>query len=230
MIPAQMDILDPETITAPADQFPCIVWFTVMFQCVFSSGCSDLIYHVSAVWQQTRLAHLVPAPGWTTGWCSASCSWRWFGSEPSCGPGTHPSTRPRSARPAANTGQEMNSPTLLNQKLLELELEAGWTHQQNLPEPKNMIVNNSGALVGFVEEQSNSAHNQQHTQVLGQRVSLLQQRHAEDHHWNVTTDACEPAQPSHGSEFLSVEAETAPGRDHRSSSEPCQMITVWLFS
>lgn len=156
---------------------------------VFFNGCSDLIYHIAAVWQQICVAHLAPAPGWTTGWYSASCNLHWFESEPSCGPGTHPSSHPKSVRPATNRGQEMKSQMLLNKTLLELEFEAVWTHQQNLAEPKNMIICNSWALVGFVEEQSNTAHNQQHTQVLSERVFLFQQRHAEDHHWNGTTDA-----------------------------------------
>lgn len=56
------------------------------------------------------------------------------------------------------------------------------THQQDLPEAEDMIVCHIGALVGFVEEEGDAADDEQHTQVLGQRVFLPQQRHAEEHH------------------------------------------------
>lgn len=52
------------------------------------------------IWFKARLTHLVPAPEWTTSWCSASCGWHLFGSEPSCGPEPRQSNRPRSERPA----------------------------------------------------------------------------------------------------------------------------------
>lgn len=119
-----------------------------MLHRVFFSGCSDLIYHISAVWQQTRLAHLVPAPAWTTGWYSASCNLRWFESEPSCGPGTRPSSRPKSARPAANQGQEMKSQMLLNKILLELEDEAELTNRIS-PNPKTWSSTTAELLLGL---------------------------------------------------------------------------------
>lgn len=61
------------------------------------------------------------------------------------------------------------------------------THQQDLSKPKNMVICNSWALVGFVEEQSYTAHNEQHTKVLSQWVPLPQYCHTEDHHCINTT-------------------------------------------
>lgn len=56
------------------------------------------------------------------------------------------------------------------------------THQQDLAEAEDVIVRHTGALVGFVKEEGDAADDEQHTQVLGQRVLLPQQRHAEEHH------------------------------------------------
>lgn len=56
------------------------------------------------------------------------------------------------------------------------------THQQDFPEAEDMIVRHTGAVVGFVEEEGDAADDEQHTQVLGQRVLLPQQRHPEEHH------------------------------------------------
>ena len=61
------------------------------------------------------------------------------------------------------------------------------THQQDLSKPKNMVICNSWALVGLVEEQSYTAHNEQHTKVLSQWVPLPQYCHTEDHHCIKTT-------------------------------------------
>lgn len=49
-----------------------------------------------------RWTHLIPAPAWTTCWCSASCGWRPSGTEPSYGPGPRRSNRPASERRAAD--------------------------------------------------------------------------------------------------------------------------------
>lgn len=56
-------------------------------------------------------------------------------------------------------------------------------HKQDLPEAKDVIICHIGAIVGFVEEESNAADNEQHAQVLGQWVLLPQQRHSKEHHY-----------------------------------------------
>lgn len=45
-----------------------------------------------------------------------------------------------------------------------------------------MVIRHSCAVVGFVEKQSNTADDQQHTQVLSQGVFLSQYRDTKNHH------------------------------------------------
>lgn len=67
-------------------------------------------------------------------------------------------------------------------KLKLMEYKAMKTHQQDLSKPKNVVVCRSRALVGFIQEESHAAHNQQHTQVLSHRVSLPQYCDTKNHH------------------------------------------------
>lgn len=70
---------------------------SVMARCIFSWNES---LHAPDTYSIRCETHLVPAPDWTTCWCSASCGSHPSGSEPSCGPGPHQSNRPMSERPA----------------------------------------------------------------------------------------------------------------------------------
>lgn len=80
--------------------------------------------------------------------------------------------------------------------------EAMNTHQQNLSKPKNVVICDRRALVGFIEEQSNTAYNEQHTQVLSHRVLLPQYCHTKNHHCNSTTTWWITLSPEYQTEFL----------------------------
>lgn len=191
-------------------------------QCAFSS---DLIHHAAAVGQQTRLAHLVPAPGWTTGWCSASCSLRWFESEPSCGPGTHPSSRPKSARPAAN--QEMKSQDLIKSNVIRSGVwsrvnaptESPRTQKHDHPQQPSCWV-----CRGREQHRPQSAA-RTGTWPAGTSSSASSRRGS----WLKRHNRCPLDSPATSRVRVSLfKAEPDPGRNYRCSSESCKMITVWL--
>lgn len=59
------------------------------------------------------------------------------------------------------------------------------SHQQHFPEAEDVVSSAGAALLGLVEKERHTADDQQHAQVLGQRVLLPQDGDAQDHHCTV---------------------------------------------